>query len=540
MKTNENDVKSGKDCNVIIIGAGPAGLTAAYEILTRTDLHPIVLEATDCVGGISRTTVHHNNRIDIGGHRFFSKSDRVMSWWQEMMPMQGIQAESLSLNYQGATREIASSTHGPDPESTDLVMLVRSRKSRIYYLGKLFDYPLSLSVATIRGLGLPRMFRIGTSYARSCLLPIRREVNLEEFFINRFGRELYRTFFKSYTEKVWGVSCRDISAEWGAQRIKGLNIRRAVGHALQRCLPRRRVKMSADTIAQKGTETSLIDQFLYPKFGPGQMWETCAEKIIKLGGEVHFNSRVTEIHLDGNRATAVTATDTGTGIERQFEAQHVFSSMPVVKFVRAIDVAPRPVREVAEGLVYRDFITVGVLLRRMHSLDIDRQPMTDNWIYIQDPRFTVGRIQIFNNWSPWLVDDESFTWLGMEYFCSKGDSLWTKSDQSIATLAVNELISMGVAQDGDVVDQVVLRVPKAYPAYLGSYSQFDVIRNWTDRLENTYLVGRNGMHRYNNQDHSMLSAMVAVDNIVSGRLDKSNIWNVNTEDEYHETGKSRT
>lgn len=223
MKPNDDDVEFSKGCNVVIIGAGPAGLTAAYEILTRTDLHPIVLEATDCVGGISRTTVHHNNRIDIGGHRFFSKSDRVMSWWQQMMPIQGIQAESVSLNYQGATREMEGSTNGPDPESTDLVMLVRSRKSRIYYLGKLFDYPLSLSVATLRGLGLPRVFRIGTSYARSCLLPIRREVNLEDFFINRFGRELYRTFFKSYTEKVWGVSCREISAEWGAQRIKGLN-----------------------------------------------------------------------------------------------------------------------------------------------------------------------------------------------------------------------------------------------------------------------------------------------------------------------------
>jgi len=537
----------------VIIGAGPAGLTAAYEILTRTNLHPIVLEATDTLGGISRTTVHNGNRIDIGGHRFFSKSDRVMAWWQAMLPVQRTDAASIPLRYQGSATVMAAASEGvaagPDPESTDRVLLIRPRKSRIYFLGRLFDYPLSLSLATMRGLGIARLLRIGVSYGRASLRPIRNERNLEDFLINRFGRELYQTFFKSYTEKVWGVSCRTINAEWGAQRIKGLNIRRAIVHAMSRFLPRGKPATAADAVAQKQTETSLIDQFLYPKFGPGQMWETCADKIIKLGGEIHLNARVTEIHTDGNRCTGVTIGDAtsepSTGVPvgsageltRRVEAEYVISSMPIVKLVRAIADAPTDVREVAEGLMYRDFITVGVLLRQMQSLDTNHQPMSDNWLYVQDQRFSVGRIQIFNNWSPWLVRDPAMTWLGMEYFCSKGDAMWQRSDEAITSLAIEELVTMGVTMPDDVVDHVVLRVPKAYPAYWGTYENFDIVRRWSDTIENLFLVGRNGMHRYNNQDHSMLTAMVAVDNIAIENRDKSNIWNVNAEDEYHESGQ---
>lgn len=545
MRCNLNDSipdAGGHSTNqVVIIGAGPAGLTAAFELLTRTDLKPIILEATECVGGISRTTVHNGNRIDIGGHRFFSKSDRVMMWWQQFMPMQGTaDNESVALKYQGQTREIDGNHAGPDPESVDDVMLVRSRKSRIYYLGKLFDYPLSLSLTTMRGLGLARMSRIAFSYLRSSLRPIRPESNLEEFFINRFGRELYQTFFKSYTEKVWGVPCRRISAQWGTQRIKGVNIRLAVTHALKQALPRRAANSSVDSVAQKATETSLIEKFLYPKFGPGQMWEKCADEIVKRGGEIHFHWRVTRIESAGGLCRGVVATNSVTGAERKFAAECVFSSMPVVKLIDAMDDAPADVREIAEGLVYRDFITVGVLLRHMRSLDRDGSAMTDNWIYVQDSKYMVGRIQLFQNWSPWLVRDPSLTWLGLEYFCSKGDGLWEQPDDFIASMAVDELIQMGITDRDDVLDRVVLKVPKAYPAYWGSYAKFDRIRQWTDEIENLFLVGRNGMHRYNNQDHSMLSAMVAVDNIIAGRRDKSNIWQVNAEEDYHEEIKAES
>ncbi len=538
--TNPLPDADGQSTNqVIIIGAGPAGLTAAYELLTRTNLKPIVLEATDCVGGISRTTVHNGNRIDIGGHRFFSKSDRVMTWWQRFMPLQGINAnESIALKYQGQTRELEGDDAGPDPQSVDEVMLVRSRKSRIYFLGKLFDYPLSLSLATVRGLGLARMSRIATSYFRSAVRPIRPESNLEEFFINRFGRELYQTFFKSYTEKVWGVPCDRISADSGAQRIKGVSIRLALAHALKRAMPRLPANSADDSVTQKATETSLIEKFLYPKFGPGQMWEKCASEIVKLGGEVHFHSRATKIESVGGECTSVIATDTATGTERRFDAKYVFSSMPVVKLIRAMDNAPADVCEIAEGLVYRDFITVGVLLKQMRSLDRNDSSMTDNWIYVQDAKYTVGRIQLFHNWSPWLVCDSGLAWLGLEYFCNKGDELWELSDDSIASMAIDELVEMGVADREDVLDRVVLRVPKAYPAYWGTYARFDRIREWTDGIENVFLVGRNGMHRYNNQDHSMLSAMVAVDNIIAGRRDKSNIWQVNAEEDYHEESKA--
>jgi protoporphyrinogen oxidase len=517
----------------IIIGAGPAGLTAAYELLTRTGIQPIVLEKSEYMGGLSRTVNYKGNRMDLGGHRFFSKSDRVMEWWLRMLPMQASANGVAAIHYQGQQRAVASPASGPDPAATDRVMLVRRRKSRIYYLRRFFEYPITLSKDTLLKLGLWRTFRIGVSYVKSALFPLKPEQTLEQFFINRFGRELYRTFFKSYTEKVWGVSCTRISAEWGAQRIKGLSIVATVRHALKKILGR-----TSGDVGQKGTETSLIEQFLYPKFGPGQMWEETARRIREMGGEIHTGYRAAKIVTEGWRVKSLEATHCATGATENFEGDYFFSTAPVQELMRAFDVAPPAnVLEVSEGLVYRDFVTVGLLVRSLKIHDQTpqgRKLISDNWIYIQEPDVLLGRLQVFNNWSPFLVKDPSSVWLGLEYFCNQNDEIWNLPDEKMAALAREELSRIGIIEAADVLDATVIRMEKTYPAYFGTYDRFAEIRAHVDRYENLFLLGRNGMHRYNNQDHSMLTAMRAVDNIVAGNLDKRNLWEVNTELDYHE------
>ena len=407
-------------------------------------------------------------------------------------------------------------------------MLIRNRKSRIYFLRKFFEYPISLSPETLGNLGLLRTLKIGLSYTKSAVSQIQPETSLEHFLINRFGRQLYLTFFKSYTEKVWGVSCSEISAEWGAQRIKGLSIAKAVAHMFK--------KLSSGkpkNLGQKDVETSLIEKFLYPKYGPGQLWDTVAEKVTAAGGEIHTGWSVDKIVTDGDRVTAVEAVDE-SGKRKSFRADYVFSTMPVKELAGSIDApVPANVREIANGLMYRDFITVGMLLKKLRIGNLQ-----DNWIYVQEPDVLVGRIQIFNNWSPYMVADPSTTWIGLEYFCNDTDQLWTQPDAQMIQLAIDEMERIGMIDRGDVLDSVVIRVPKTYPAYFGAYNRFNEIREYFDRFENLFLVGRNGMHKYNNQDHSMLTAMTAVDNIASGRTDKSNIWSVNTEQDYHEEKES--
>jgi protoporphyrinogen oxidase len=518
----------------IIIGAGPAGLTAAYELATRTNITPIVVEQTDQVGGLSRTVEYQGNRIDIGGHRFFSKSDRVMQWWLNLLPLEAGLDPEFRLRFQRQERGWVTDGEGPDPRTTDEVMLLRSRKSRIFYGGRFYDYPLSLSVKTIGNMGLLRTALIGLSYLRARLTPRTPEVSLEDFLINRFGRRLYETFFRSCTEKVWGQPCDQISAEWGAQRIKGLSVLSALRHFF-RSLWRKRSDLS-----QKSTETSLIERFLYPKYGPGQMWEVCADRIRALGGQIHMSTKLVRLMTTGDQVKAAIVRNENTGKEEEIEAEFFFSTMPVRSLVRALgDGVPESVRSIAKGLVYRDFITVGLLLRKMKLQDrfAQRPYPPDNWIYIQEPNVQVGRLQIFNNWSPYLVADADTVWVGLEYFCNEGDPLWQHSDQAMQELAIEELVRLGLIERTDALDATVIRVPKAYPAYFGSYDRFGELRQWLDQYENLFLIGRNGMHRYNNQDHSMLTAMVAVDNILMGQLDKANVWEVNTEQEYHEVAK---
>jgi protoporphyrinogen oxidase len=563
--------KSSKQRTAIIIGAGPAGLTAAFELLKNTDIKPIILEQGDYLGGLARTVNYKGNRIDIGGHRFFSKSDRVMDWWLDILPMQQSAEGDQLVTYRRASTTVKSSEIGPDPQKTDRVMLVRNRKSRIYFMRRFFDYPVSLSVDVVKNLGLFRTAKVGISYIKSSLFPIKPETSLEEFFTNRFGKELYLTFFKSYTEKVWGVPCHEISAAWGAQRIKGLSLWKAIFHFFKSAFS------SSNDVQQKDTETTLIERFLYPKLGPGQMWEIVAEQIIAKGGEIIFNSTATSISVEGTTVKEVSALDSSTNQTSKYAADYVFSTMPMKELVTALQTAkPANVQEVSDGLVYRDFITVGLLVNKLlvkdkvgktktasngkssssnssSSTNIDNgikpasradsalestAPISDNWIYIQEPDVKLGRLQIFNNWSPYMVADQSKIWLGLEYFCDDTDEMWKWEDSTMVKFAGEELEKIGIIRSTDILDSIVIHVPKTYPGYFGTYHRFDELRTWIDQFQNLFLVGRNGMHKYNNQDHSMLTAMVAVENIACGQTNKDNLWSINTETDYHEEKSS--
>ncbi|MBN2013299.1 NAD(P)/FAD-dependent oxidoreductase [candidate division KSB1 bacterium] len=511
----------------VIIGAGPAGLTAAYELLDRTNIKPVIIEQTHDIGGISKTVNYKGNRIDIGGHRFFSKSVRVMNWWNKFLPFQGVDFnDSILLNEQ----DNRNNGNGKDD-----VMLIRDRKSSILFERNFYSYPLTLNFDTLHKLGIFRTFRILTSYIKAKISPINNESSLEDFLKNRFGDELYKTFFKEYTEKVWGISCNEIKAEWGAQRIKGVSISAVLKQAFRNIISRDKDN------DQSSVETSLIRKFSYPKYGPGHFWEIVADEISARGGVIIFDYKVTGIDASNNTAQRVTATHNKTGDEKVIDADYIFSSMPVQELIASFETdVPENVKKVASGLKYRDFITVGLLLRKIipnsnsGNTNGSDKTITDNWIYVQEPDVRVGRIQFFNNWSPYLVHDPDTMWVGLEYFCNEGDDLWQMPDNNLSEFAIHEFAKLGFILREDIMDSVVIRMPKAYPAYFGTYDHFDEIREFTDKFDHLYMVGRNGMHRYNNMDHSMLTAMTVVDNITNGRMNKDNIWAVNTEDEYHE------
>ncbi len=509
----------------LIIGAGPAGLTAAYSFLQETDIHPIIIEADDIVGGISRTVRFEGNRIDIGGHRFFSKSKEVTDFWAKMLPLQG----APSMDDKKLGRKTQLTPGGPDPDGEDAVFLHRRRISRIRYLHHFFSYPVKLSGETIKNLGLLRMLRIGVSYLFSCVSK-REEKNLEDFMVNRFGGELYRTFFRDYTEKVWGRAPKDIGADWGAQRIKGVSLYRALKDFFCRALG----------ITSKEQEASLIEEFIYPKHGPGELWEHVAEEVKRMGGEILMETEAVSFDMEGEHIEGVHVRD-GEG-ERVIRPDYIISSMPIKDLVERL---PRPqvardVLETAVSLPYRDFMTAGLLVDKMEVSNETDYPTLGNivpdcWIYVQEPEVKLGRLQIFNNWSPYMVEDaEHKVWIGLEYFCQEGDDMWTMPDADFVDFAAGELEAIGLIKKERVEKSCLIRMKKAYPAYFGTYKDFPRVEEYLSGIENLFCVGRNGQHRYNNMDHSMLSALAAVRTIKRGSKDKTAVWNVNTEKEYHE------
>lgn len=511
---------------VLIIGAGPAGLTAAYELLNKSNKYEVViLEKTSSIGGISRTVNYKGNRMDIGGHRFFSKIPEINDWWEKMLPIQGKPSyDDLKLK-----RKPSLKKGGPNPETNDDVMLRRNRLSRIFFNQKFFDYPITLKVSTIKNLGIGTTFLVGCSYLKS-LICKRPENSLEDFYINRFGKKLYSLFFENYTENLWGKHPRDISPEWGAQRVKGLSIIAIIKDITTKTFKNKRHEV----------ETSLIEKFTYPKFGPGQLWETVAKKIEKLGGEIIMNAEVIKLKkVQDNSIESVTYRKNGKTITKK--GDYIVSSMAIKNLVSAINDTPNNVLEIAKGLPYRDYITIGVLCKRI-KLKNNTKIKTlgdyppDNWIYVHDKNVKMGRIQIYNNWSPYLVKDpRRCIWLGLEYFCNENDKLWSLNKVDFKKLAIKELLKLNIIEtEQDVEDYHIEKIKKAYPAYFGTYSQFDELRSYLDKIPNLFCIGRNGQHRYNNMDHSMFTSFEAVKDILNNKTDKSNIWDVNTEQEYHE------
>ena len=511
---------------ILIIGAGPAGLTAAYELLIRSsDYSVTVFEESSCMGGISRTVNHNGCRMDMGGHRFFSKVPEVNQWWEKIMPSQG----ALPFDDKILGRSSRITPGGPDPDKTDRVMLKRNRLSRIFFRHKFFDYPVSLKFSTIRNMGLFTTVSAGLSYIKAALFK-REEKSLEDFYINRFGEKLYSMFFENYTQNLWGRHPSEISPEWGVQRVKGLSILAILRDILSKIFHTK----------NRHVETSLIEEFSYPKLGPGQMWEITADEIKRMGGEIITGAKVTRLHKNGNTIDSLTYEKNGSTFTA--EGDIIISSMPVKDLIAGMNDVPERVAEISLGLPYRDYMTAGVLvksLRLKNKTDIKTlgNIIPDNWIYIHERDVKMGRIQVFNNWSPYMVKDPVNTvWLGLEYFCAEGDSMWEMSDDEFSRMAADELVRMGLISSlDDVIDSHTERVKKAYPAYFDTYEFMSELREYLDTIANLYCIGRNGQHRYNNIDHSMCTAFEAVNNIISGNDDKSNIWNVNTEKEYHES-----
>ncbi|MBO5552509.1 MAG: NAD(P)/FAD-dependent oxidoreductase [Lachnospiraceae bacterium] len=511
---------------VTVIGAGPAGLTAAYELLKKGGYDVVVFEESDDIGGISRTVNYKGNRMDMGGHRFFSKVPEVNKWWEMMLPRQGERAKDDII----LDREVSVSKGGPDPEKADRVMLMRHRVSRILFMDRFFDYPISMKPETFRNLGLINTLKVGFSYLGAAVhkLP---ETDLENFYVNRFGRKLYSMFFEYYTENLWGRHPSEIDASWGAQRVKGLSISAVIRDIFSRMTHKKDRKV----------ETSLIEEFSYPKYGPGQMWEITASEIERMGGRLIKKACVKRLHLnpDTGRIDEIIYEKDGREITERCDI--VISSMPLKDLTAGINGVPEDIAQIASGLPYRDYMTVGVLVRKLKLKNTTQMKtvgdiVPDCWIYVQDRRVKLGRIQIYNNWSPYLVNDlENTVWTGLEYFVQENDEYWNMDDKAFSDLAVDEMVKIGIINSReDVLDSHVERVKKAYPAYFDTYDKIDRLVEYLNTIPNLYCVGRNGQHRYNNIDHSMCTSFEAVKNIVSGAGDKANIWNVNTEQDYHE------
>ena len=506
----------------VVIGGGPAGLTAAYELLDKSnDTEVIVLEESDIFGGISKTVNYNGNRMDMGGHRFFSKSREVNDWWEKILPLQGSPSyDDILLN-----RDVTLAENGPDPEETDEVMLTRHRVSRIYFDGKFYDYPISMKPETFKNMGFKNTMKCGFSYLGAMLhkLP---EDNLENFYINSFGRQLYSMFFEYYTENLWGRHPSEIDASWGAQRTKGLSISGIIKDVFEKLF----------NVKNREVNTSLIEEFKYPKLGPGELWDVTAKRIEEKGGTILKNAKVVSVKKEGNKIVSVSTED-----GRIFEGDFFISSMPLKDLVGGMNDVPETPARIAKGLPYRDYMTLGVLVKNL-KLENKTQLKTvgnivpDCWVYVQDRTVKMGRFQIYNNWSPYLVKDlENTVWVGLEYFCNEGDAFWNQSEEDFAKLGVEEMVRIGLISDEtQVLDTHAEKVKKAYPAYFDTYSEIDSLIEYLNTIDNLFCVGRNGQHRYNNLDHSMMTSFEAVKCILTGNNDKSALWNVNTEKEYHE------
>ena len=508
----------------VIIGAGPAGLSAAYNLLKLTDdIKPVILEELDCAGGISRTVFYNGNGTDIGPHRLFTKNDDILRMWEELLPLQGKPPVDDKILH----REITVNPGGPDPDETDRVMLKRKRLSRIYYLRKFFDYPISLKASTILNMGLGRTFKAGMSYIKSCVVK-RDENSLEDFMINRFGKVLYEMFFEKYTQKVWGLHPSKISKEWGEQRIKGLSLSKALLNA---------VLSPLKLLSNKHKETSLIDEYYYPKLGCSHLWNTMADEIIKMGGEIKFNSKVKDFDMDDNSIKAVVLEN-----GEKIKGDYFISSMPVKYLVQGLKNVPQDVADIADNLSYRDYMLVSFYCDKINLPNNTNIPTfgniaPDSWIYIQENDITAGRMHIMNNCSPYVIKDfEHKVLINLEYFCNEGDELWEKSDEDMINFGISELQKRDVITKENVLDSLRIKVKKAYPAYFGVYKDFDKVINYLNTIENLYCIGRNGQHKYNNMDHSMLSGLEAA-KVIKDNLAKEVLWAVNTEQEYHEIKK---
>lgn len=515
----------------LVIGAGPAGLTAAYELITKgEDIEVVVFEESDCFGGISKTVTYKENRMDMGGHRFFSKIPEVNKWWDDMLPMQGAPSyDDIRLE-----RNVTLEKNGPDPEKEDQVMLKRPRVSRIFFNQKFFDYPISLKLETFVNMGFINTIQVGFSYLIT-VIHKRKENSLEDFYINRFGKKLYSMFFENYTENLWGRHPSEIDPSWGAQRAKGLSILAILKDMFGKLLPGKK---------NRKVETSLIEEFKYPKLGPGQLWETAADKIVEHGGTIYKNAKVTRIHKNENNIlTGVTYVMDGK--EYTMDGDYIISSMPIKDLVAGMNDVPADPARIAAGLPYRDYLTLGVLVPRLALKNKTKRKtianiIPDNWVYVHDRNVSMGRFQIYNNWSPYLVNDiENTVWIGLEYFVNEGDSYWNMSEDEFAKMAIKEMVAINLIESEDIVmDYHEEKVKKAYPAYFDTYDEIDTLVDYLKSIDNLYCVGRNGQHRYNNLDHSMCTSFETVKNILSGEKNKDNIWSVNTEKEYHEEAKT--
>lgn len=505
----------------IIIGGGPAGLSTACHL--SDNIIPIIIEADNCVGGLSKTFFDNGNGTDIGPHRFFTKNKEVFDFWQSICPIQG----APSIDDILTDRDISLNTNGPDPQNEDNVFLKRKRFSRIYYNKHFLDYPLKMKLSNIFALGFYKTFIAGISYIKSCIhkLP---ETNLETFMINRFGRVLYELFFEGYTQKVWGMHPSKISKEWGIQRIKGISLSKVLIDAISKPFK----------LGKK--EISLIDEYYYPKLGSSQMWNLMADKIREKGGEIKLNTKVIELKKENNKIISVKVKDILSGEIFEINGDIFVSSMPIKNLLTNMNDTPQNIYEIANNLVYRDFILVNYVTKQINLKNNTNVPTINNiapdsWIYLQDNDICAGRFDIMNNFSPYLIKNfKEDIVVNLEYFCDEGDDFWIKSDEEIINFGVSELKKLDILSSQDIKSSKVYRIKKAYPSYFGSYSRFDEIKNYLNKIENLYCIGRNGQHKYNNMDHSVLSGIVA-GKIINENGDKNILWDVNTEKDYQET-----